>query len=47
MENDIGLGHLLHPICGERVDDTSQDSKSCHNTNCRVRGDSIVEIRAH
>jgi len=47
VENDIGLGHLLHPIGRKRVDETADDSQSSHHAD-DVAGSGVVgESRTH
>lgn len=47
MKQDVGLGHLLHPVRRKGVDQSSQDRRSSHNAdNCASRR-KVREIRAH
>ncbi len=47
MEDNVGLRHLLHPICGKRIDKASQNSQSGHDPNDYTRGGKIPKIRSH
>lgn len=47
MENDIRLGHLLHPVGGKRVDHTGDNGKRGHHADSSVCGNFIVEVAAH
>ena len=44
--DDIGLGHLLHPVCRKRIDEAIENGQSSHDPNGLVGGREPVEIAA-
>lgn len=47
VEDDIELGHLLHPVGRQGIDHAGDDGQSSHDTDSVVVGDGVVEVAAH
>ncbi len=47
VENDIGLGHLFHPVRGKRVDKAAKDGQCSHNSDSLTGGREPVEVAAN
>jgi hypothetical protein len=47
VENDIGLGHLFHPVRRKRVDKTAKDGQRGHDSDGLTSGGKPVEVAAN
>ena len=43
VEDHVALGHLLHPVCRQGVDETTEDSQRCHDPNGRSSRGYVAE----
>ncbi len=44
VEDHIVLGHFFHPVCGERVDETSEHGQASHYSHSLACSRLVVEV---